>query len=279
MGSLYIALQVVICVGVSTWGRATAHSQRRQLRYGSRAGLVLKQGSEPRQAVSESIENTAPTHQDASSNGILDDGFLNAWDSVVTLHAQPVVPQQGSLLQTHSEAEEEESEDAEERASGSASSSQTDREKEKSESPGEEVPPSDKEKQIEGVAKGEHDETSSNWAASMKHSSKDDGESSTLQEGQAHTKPASQTMQSSSEQKGGEGSLQQKQVGNPAAGPGDKAEEMAHEAAAGGIHEESTEFERLIGRLRSLLKASKGKELFSRLMTMIDLHGNELVAE
>lgn len=44
----------------------------------------------------------------------------------------------------------------------------------------------------------------------------------------------------------------------------------------GNIKHEPLDFENLLARLRHLLSASKGKELFDRLLSVIDLHGNTL---
>ncbi|KAL8439930.1 hypothetical protein Efla_004855 [Eimeria flavescens] len=248
-------------LALSVYGTRATFVPRRQLRYATRSSDAVGQ-------------NVASFYSQGPSSfprqhGVLSADFVEKGElmSHQASEGEPSLAADGSsLLQLQSEAEEEEASEAEDagaevQGEDKAAASETAEAR------------SEGEKHDDATAK-EHSGESQDESQSAS-SSKAKAESQTgTEEAKAHTKDeAAGTNHTGSERKGKH--EEEKKLEADQEGKG--KETPAHSAQAEGA--ESNRFDAVLTRLKLLLKASAGKKLLDRLLTMIDLHEKEEEAE
>lgn len=277
MKRIYELLLGVVGVAAIARSTATRFVSGGQSRYGFRA-IFLGQPLEPESAIYS--QGSATDQQGVPSAGEHSPG--NVSPQSVERGSFPIIAAApGSLLQLRSESEADESGEPEgtEESSTSTSSAEPRGASEKpttSESAQEAA--SEGEKETRATVKEPQNEVKSSEAESSKATGTEEGENAHDEETISIQPQVSQKTPTDSEKGAAEEHSQKpehaesevnKTVGTtePLAGP-----------PAGTAGGKGDEFDALIRRLQQLLKASKGKELYAKLSTMMDLHGNVLIA-
>lgn len=276
MKGIYGVLCAALGLAATGRGRATTFIARDQPPYDS--GIGGSQEQIFQYGGSQSSGHAAPESQGLLSHeGLHQNSRLRRPGSGMTWRSPPLVTPQGSLVQVQSESEEAESAEEEDAGDRSASTKESHGGTEKPTPPDDAEVASEHQKHSDGTPKEDSTEETAKETA--------DGKLSTSEEGKPEASDQETSLHTKNEAISKSHAETEKERVEPAAHGAEKAktdvskntknkETLARGPEARLASPEPSDFDALMSRLRPLLLASKGKELFAKLMTILDLHGN-----